>query len=69
MKKKTEKQVQTVEKTGASYGESEEEIKSFLRAIDSYPAHAAGNPRLSFREHLCSLLTPGHGAHSGDRRS
>jgi hypothetical protein len=32
-----------------------EEIQNFLRALDSYPARVAKEPRVSFHQHLCSL--------------
>ncbi|MFZ0994253.1 MAG: hypothetical protein WB918_04445 [Candidatus Sulfotelmatobacter sp.] len=32
------------------------EIQSFLQALDSYPARVAREPRLSFRQHLCSVF-------------
>jgi hypothetical protein len=35
----------------------QEEIRNFLRAIDSYPARVAKEPRVSFHQHLCSLFT------------
>jgi hypothetical protein len=33
----------------------EEEIQNFLRAVDSYPARVAKEPRVTFREHLSSI--------------
>jgi hypothetical protein len=33
-----------------------EEIQNFLRALDSYPARFAKHPRVSFQQHLRSLL-------------
>ncbi len=32
------------------------EIENFLRALDSYPARVAREPRVSFRQHLCSVF-------------
>ncbi len=32
------------------------EIQNFLQALDSYPARVAREPRLSFRQHLCSVF-------------
>ena len=32
------------------------EIQSFLQALDSYPAHVAREPRVSFEQHLCSVF-------------
>jgi hypothetical protein len=34
----------------------QEEIQSFLQALDSYPAQVAREPNLSFHEHLNSLF-------------
>jgi hypothetical protein len=36
-------------------GDVEEEIQNFLRAVDSYPARVAKEPRVTFREHLSSI--------------
>jgi hypothetical protein len=33
------------------------EIRNFLAALDSYPAHAAKQSRLSFQQHLGSIST------------
>jgi hypothetical protein len=35
------------------------EIQNFLEALDSYPARVAREPRLSFRQHLCSVFASG----------
>lgn len=35
----------------------EEEIENFLQALDSYPAHVAKHPRLTFQQHLCGIIT------------
>lgn len=32
------------------------EIQNFLQALDSYPARVAREPRVSFRQHLCSVF-------------
>jgi hypothetical protein len=32
-----------------------QEIETFLRALDTYPARAAKQPRVTFQEHLCSI--------------
>jgi hypothetical protein len=34
----------------------QEEIQSFLRALDSYPARVAEEPGVSFHQHLSSLF-------------
>lgn len=35
----------------------QKEIESFLQAVDSYPAQVAKEPRVSFRQHLCSIFS------------
>jgi hypothetical protein len=37
-------------------GEGQQEIQNFLRAVDSYPARVAKEPRVTFRQHLCSIF-------------
>jgi hypothetical protein len=37
-------------------GEVEEEIRDFLRAVNSYAARVAKEPRISFRQHLSSIF-------------
>jgi hypothetical protein len=44
----------------------QEEIQNFLRALDSYPARVAKEPRVSFQQHLCSYFAPVR--HENDRR-
>jgi hypothetical protein len=39
-----------------SNAQVQQEIHNFLRALDSYPARAAKEPRVSFHQHLCSLF-------------
>jgi hypothetical protein len=34
----------------------QEEIQSFLEAVDSYPARVAKEPSVSFHQHLCSIF-------------
>jgi len=34
----------------------QEEIQSFLQALDSYPARVAKEPKVSFHQHLCSFF-------------
>jgi hypothetical protein len=36
------------------------EIQNFLHALDSYPARAAKEPRISFQQHLCTVSVPAH---------
>jgi hypothetical protein len=38
------------------HGEAKEEIQNFLRAVDSYPARVAREPRVTFQQHLCSIF-------------
>jgi hypothetical protein len=45
-----------------------QEIQNFFRALDSYPARVAKEPRLSFHQHLCSLFAASPGRGSDDRR-
>lgn len=33
-----------------------EEIKAFLKALDSYPARFAADPQITFEEHRASLM-------------
>lgn len=37
------------------------EIEIFLRALDSYPARFAANPKVTFEEHQASLMAPASG--------
>jgi hypothetical protein len=37
-------------------GEVQEEIRNFLRAVDSYPARVSKEPRVTFQQHLCSIF-------------
>lgn len=41
------------------------EIQNFLHALDSYPARAAKEPRISFQQHLSTVSLPAR----DDRRS
>ena len=45
-----------------------EEIQNFLQALDSYPARVAKEPRVSFHQHLCSLVAAALADRSEDRR-
>lgn len=42
-----------------------EEIKTFLKALDSYPARFAANPEVTFEEHRASLLAFAQAASQG----
>ena len=42
-----------------------EEIKTFLKALDSYPARFAANPEITFEEHRASLLAFAQAASQG----
>ena len=37
-------------------GEVQEEIQNFLRAVNSYAARVAREPRVSFQQHLSSIF-------------
>jgi hypothetical protein len=43
------------------------EIRNFLRALDSYPARVAREPRLSFHQHLCSVFATARDHRRADR--
>ena len=60
-------------RTSSAYRASRErevqhEIKSFLSALVSYPAHFAHQPHLSFQQHLFRLVTANQIAKSEQRR-
>jgi hypothetical protein len=40
--------------------EAQQEIDSFLRALNSYPDRFAREPYLSFQQHLSSIVTAAH---------
>jgi hypothetical protein len=40
-------------------GEVQQEIQKFLRAVNSYPARVAKEPRLTFQQHLSSIFAAG----------
>jgi hypothetical protein len=46
----------------------QEEIQSFLQALDSYPARVAKEPNVSFHQHLCSFFTGSRDDRHGSRR-
>jgi hypothetical protein len=48
--------------------EVQEEIQNFLRAVDSYPACVAKEPRISFQQHLCSIFAVRNNEGGRDRR-
>jgi hypothetical protein len=56
MKQKMQYAVQPRQSAPQSNKQVEEEIRNFLRALDSYPARVAKEPRLSFQQHLCSIF-------------
>jgi hypothetical protein len=43
------------------------EIQNFLHALDSYPARAAKEPRISFQQHLSTVSVPAHDDRRSDR--
>ena len=50
-------------------GEVQEEIQNFLRAVNSYPARVAKEPRLTFQQHLSSIFAAGtENVKADDRR-
>ncbi len=56
MKAKMHCQVQPREIAPPCNEEAQREIQKFLRALNSYPARAAKDPGVSFRQHLCSAF-------------
>jgi hypothetical protein len=50
-------------------GQVQEEIKSFLRALDSYPARVARDPGVSFHQHLSSFFGGARNQNENDRRA
>jgi hypothetical protein len=49
-------QVQPREIAPPRNAQVQQEIQSFLRALDSYPARVAKEPRVSFHQHLRSFF-------------
>jgi hypothetical protein len=47
--------------------EVQEEIQNFLRAVDSYPARVAKEPRVSFQQHLSSIFATRNNEGERDR--
>ena len=56
MRPKVIDQIQPREVVHLRSEQVEEEIQSFLEAVDSYPARAAKEPGVSFHQHLCSIF-------------
>ncbi len=63
MKAKMQQQVQPAEITPPLSAQVriakrkvEEEIQNFLEAVDSYPAHVAKDPGISFQQHLGNIV-------------
>jgi sugar-specific transcriptional regulator TrmB len=56
MKPKVFYQIQPREVVSLRTEQVQEEIQSFLEAVDSYPARAAKEPGVSFHQHLCSIF-------------
>jgi hypothetical protein len=42
----------TAESAFISERDAQEEIQKFVKAVSSYPAHFASNPKITFEEHL-----------------
>jgi hypothetical protein len=57
MKSKMRRHAQPRERAHLRNEEARREIVDFLKAIDSYPARAVKDPRLSFQQHLCSIFS------------
>ena len=36
--------------------EADQEIRKFVKAVSSYPAHFASNPEITFEEHLLHVI-------------
>jgi hypothetical protein len=56
MKPKVSYQIQPREVVSLRTEQVQEEIQSFLEAVDSYPARAAKEPGVSFHQHLRSIF-------------
>ena len=56
MKPKVSYQIQPREVVSLRTEQVQEEIQSFLEAVDSYPARVAQEPSVSFHQHLCSIF-------------
>jgi|GEM_PF-3407081 len=69
MKQKMQQQVQPRETVLLQNQQVKAEIRSFLRAVHSYPARAVKDPHLSFQRYLSSFVTPARarqGVRSGE---
>ena len=67
MKPKVREQLQP-RRTGLRDAQVREEIRNFLRALDSYPACAAKKPRVTFQQHLGSIFAAREGEQNSRRR-
>jgi hypothetical protein len=56
MKPKVPDSIQPREVVHLRSEQVQEEIQSFLEAVDSYPARVAQEPSVSFHQHLCSIF-------------
>jgi hypothetical protein len=56
MKRKMHHQIQPREILLLRKRQAQAEIRNFLRAVDTYPARAAEEPEVSFRQHLSSFF-------------
>ena len=73
MKPKMQHHVQPREITSSQVqvfqGEVEQEIRTFLQAVNSYPARVAKEPRVSFQQHLSSIFAARSDEHDRSHRS
>jgi hypothetical protein len=60
MKSKMRNHVQPLASIPPRSEQVRREIQEFLRAVDSYPARVAKEPRVSFQQHLCSIFAASH---------
>jgi hypothetical protein len=56
MKPKVHYHVQPREIVSPCNEQVQQEIQNFFQAVDSYPARAVKEPRISFQQHLCSIF-------------
>jgi hypothetical protein len=56
MKRKMLDHIQPREGGSPRNEQTHQEIQNFLLAVSSYPDRVAKEPRITFRQHLCSLL-------------
>lgn len=66
MKRKVHQRIQLGQPVSANT-QVQQEIHNFLQALDSYPARAAKEPRITFHEHLCTVLEEDEGGGETDR--